>query len=228
MANKEQQMDELDKMNNVLSTGEQWIEKNGKKLTFIVLAVILVVAGFLMVKQFYFAPMEEEAQNAMFKGEFYFEQDNFEVALNGNEADFIGFKAIADEYSGTKAGNLANAYAGICAYNLGNNEEALEYLEAYDGNEPLLYPNIIAMIGNCYANMGDYNKAMKNFTKAAEEASNPVISPLFLVKAATVAEKTEDYAKAVELYQEIKDKYENSVIGQDIDKYIERAKSQIK
>ena len=127
MANKEQQMDELDKMNNVLSTGEQWIEKNGKKLTFIVLAVILAVAGFLMVKQFYFAPMEEEAQNAMFKGEFYFEQDNFEVALNGNEADFIGFKAIADEYSGTKAGNLANAYAVICAYNLGNNDEALEY-----------------------------------------------------------------------------------------------------
>jgi tetratricopeptide (TPR) repeat protein len=84
------------------------------------------------------------------------------------------------------------------------------------------------MIGNCYANMGDYDKAMKNFTKAAEEASNPVISPLFLVKAATVAEKTEDYAKAVELYQEIKDKYENSVIGQDIDKYIERAKSQVK
>ena len=194
----------------------------------IVLAVILAVAGFLMVKQFYFAPMEEEAQNAMFKGEFYFEQDNFEVALNGNEADFIGFKAIADEYSGTKAGNLANAYAGICAYNLGNNDEALEYLEAYDGNEPLLYPNVLAMIGNCYANMGDYDKAMKNFTKAAEEASNPVISPLFLVKAATVAEKTEDYAKAVELYQEIKDKYENSVIGQDIDKYIERAKSQVK
>lgn len=228
MANKEQQMDELDKMNNVLSTGEQWIEKNGKKLTVIVLAVILVVAGYLMVKQFYLAPMEEEAQNAMFKGEFYFEQDNFEVALNGNEADFIGFKAIAEEYSATKAGNLANAYAGICAYNLGNNEEALEYLEAYDGSEPLLYPNVIAMIGNCYANMGDYDKAMKNFTKAAEEASNPVISPLFLVKAATVAEKTEDFAKAVELYQEIKDKYENSVIGQDIDKYIERAKSQIK
>ena len=225
---KEQHMDELDKMNNVLSTGEQWIEKNGKKLTTIVIIAILVVAGFLMLKQFYFAPMEEEAQNAMYKGEFYFEQDNFEVALNGNEADFIGFKAIADEYSGTKAGNLANAYAGICAYNLGNNEEALEYLEAYDGDEPLLYPNIIAMIGNCYANMGDYDKAIKNFVEAAEEASNPVISPLFLVKAATVAEKTGDNAKALEFYQEIKDKYENSVIGQDIDKYIEKVNAQLK
>ncbi|MBR4119715.1 MAG: tetratricopeptide repeat protein [Bacteroidales bacterium] len=225
---KEQQMDELDKMNNVLSTGEQWIEKNGKKLTTIVIIAILVVAGFLMLKQFYFAPMEDEAQNAMYKGEFYFEQDNFEVALNGNEADFIGFKAIADEYSGTKAGNLANAYAGICAYNLGNNEEALEYLEAYDGDEPLLYPNIIAMIGNCYANMGDYNKAIEKFVAAADEASNSVISPLFLVKAATVAEKAGDNAKALEFYQEIKDKYENSVIGQDIDKYIEKANAQVK
>ena len=228
MANKEQKMDELDKMNNVLSSGEQWIEKNGKKITAAVLVVILAVVGILLVKQFYLAPLEEEAQNAMFKGEFYFEQDNFEVALNGDEADFIGFKAVADEYSGTKAGNLANAYAGICAYNLGNNEEALEYLEAYDGNEPLLYPNIIAMIGNCYANMGDYNKAMKKFVEAAEEASNSVISPLFLIKAATVAEKVEDFDKAVELYQEVKDKYENSVMGQDIDKFIERAKAQIK
>ncbi|MBE6299293.1 MAG: tetratricopeptide repeat protein [Bacteroidales bacterium] len=225
---KEQQMDELDKMNNVLSTGEQWIEKNGKKLTTIVIIAILVVAGFLMLKQFYFAPMEEEAQNAMYKGEIYFEQDNFEVALNGNEADFIGFKAIADEYSGTKAGNLANAYAGICAYNLGNNEEALEYFEAYDGGEALLYPNIIAMIGNCYANMGDYDKAISNFVKAADEASNSVISPLFLVKAATVAEKLGDNAQALEFYQEIKDKYENSVIGQDIDKYIERTEAQVK
>ena len=228
MANKEQKMDELDKMNNVLSSGEQWIEKNGKKLTAAVLVVILAVIGILLVKQFYLAPLEEEAQNAMFKGEFYFEQDNFEVALNGDEADFIGFKAIADEYSCTKAGNLANAYAGICAYNLGNNEEALEYLEAYDGDEALLYPNIIAMIGNCYANMGDYNKAMKKFVEAAEEASNSVISPLFLIKAATVAEKVEDFEKAVELYQEVKDKYENSVMGQDIDKFIERAKAQIK
>mgnify|MGYP003421615779 CR=1 FL=1 len=84
------------------------------------------------------------------------------------------------------------------------------------------------MIGNCYANMGDYDKAIKNFVEAAEEASNPVISPLFLVKAATVAEKTGDNAKALEFYQEIKDKYENSVIGQDIDKYIEKVNAQLK
>ncbi|MBR5240716.1 MAG: tetratricopeptide repeat protein [Muribaculaceae bacterium] len=228
MAKKEQQVDELDKMNNILSSGEQWIEKNRKKLTITLFIVILGALGFLLVKEFYLEPKEKEAQKEMFKGEAYFEQENFEVALNGNEADYIGFAAIADEYSGTTSGNLANAYAGICAYNLGNNEEALEYLEAYDGDEALLYPNIIAMIGNCYANMGEYEKALEKFVDAAEVASNPVTSPLFLIKAATIAEKTEDYAKAVELYQEIKDKYENSAMGQDIDKYIERANAQMK
>ena len=138
MANKEQKMDELDKMNNVLSSGEQWIENNGKKLTAAVLVVILAVIGILLVKQFYLAPLEEEAQNAMFKGEFYFEQDNFEVALNGDEADFIGFKAVADEYSGTKAGNLANAYAGLCAYNPQNDNLCAHYARRWCGN--VIYP----------------------------------------------------------------------------------------
>ena len=72
------------------------------------------------------------------------------------------------------------------------------------------------------------NKAIEKFVAAADEASNSVISPLFLVKAATVAEKAGDNAKALEFYQEIKDKYENSVIGQDIDKYIEKANAQVK
>lgn len=228
MADNEKKMDELDKMNSVLTSGEQWIEKNRKNLLTIVGIIIVVVAGFFLAKQYYFTPLEIEAQEEMFKGEFYFEADSFEVALNGNGADFIGFKAVADEYSGTKAGNLANAYAGICAYNLGNNEEAYEYLSSYDGNEPLLYPNIIAMMGNCKANMGELDEALNLLKKAADEASNEVASPIFLVQAANIAAKQEDFAKAVELYQEIKDKYPNSFAAQDIDKYIEKAKMQIK
>ena len=228
MANNEKQMDELDKMNSVLSTTEQWIEQNRKAILIVVAAAIIVVAGFLSIRQFYFIPQETKAQEEMYKGEFYFEQDSYDVALNGNGADFIGFKAVADEYSGTDAGNLANAYAGICAYNLGNNEEALEYLKAYSGSDALFYPNVLAMIGNCYANMGNYDEAMAAFVKAAKKASNELTSPIFLKKAAVIAEKEGDFAKAIELYQEIKDKYENSVIGQDIDKYIERTEAQVK
>ncbi|MBQ8045686.1 MAG: hypothetical protein IJ269_04970, partial [Bacteroidales bacterium] len=59
-------------------------------------------------------------------------------------------------------------------------------------------------------------------------ASNSLLTPIFLKKAAIIAEKTGDYSKAVSFYEEIKSKYENTMTGYDIDRYIERAKSQIK
>ena len=160
----------------------------------------------------------------MYKGEIYLERDSFNLALNGDGGDYLGFKAIADKYSNTTAGNLAKAYAGICCYNLGNNEEALEYFKKYDGDDDIFATNITGMIGNCYANMGEYDLAIKNFVKAADKADNELTSPIFLKKAAVVAEKKGDYAKAIKFYEEIKDDYSNSYIGRDIDKYIERAK----
>lgn len=222
-SNKGQQ-DGADKMNSVLSSTERWIEDNQKVIITVVLIAIVVVAGFLALRHFYFVPREAKAQAEMYKGEMYLERDSFNLALNGNGADYIGFKAIADEYSHTEAGNLATAYAGICYYNMGNNEEALKYFKDYSGDDMIFAPNIIAMMGNCYANLGKYDEAIESFMSAAKKSDNELTTPVFIKKAAVVAEKKGDYSKAVELYQEIKDKYENSFVGRDIDKYIERAK----
>ena len=221
-------MKELDKVNEVLSSSEQFVEKYQKPLLVTVLIIILVVAGFLSVRHFYFQPREVKAQAAMYKGEIYFAKDSFELALKGNGADFVGFEAIADDYSSTKAGNLAAAYAGICYYNLGKDAEALAYLKKFDGDDAFLSPNIEAMIGNCYANMDQYDDAIKAFEKAAKKADNEMASPIFLQKAATVAEKMGNYKKALDFYQKIKDEYSQSMIGRDIDKYIERAKAHVK
>ena len=124
MSKEKLERDELDKVNEVLSSSEQFVEKYQKPLLVTVLIIILVVAGFLSVRHFYFQPREVKAQAAMYKGEIYFAKDSFELALKGNGADFVGFEAIADDYSSTKAGNLAAAYAGICYYNLGKDAEA--------------------------------------------------------------------------------------------------------
>ena len=104
----------------------------------------------------------------------------------------------------------------------------MTYLKKFDGDDVFLSPNIEAMIGNCYANMDQYDDAIKAFERAAKKAENEMASPVFLQKAAIVAEKTGDYKKALDFYQKIKDKYSQSMIGRDIDKYIERAKAQIK
>ena len=79
-----------------------------------VVAVIIIVAGIVMYKNLYAEPREEKsAQAALFKGQEYFEADLYEQALNGDSIGFAGFAKIADEYSGTKAANLAKAYMGI-------------------------------------------------------------------------------------------------------------------
>ena len=58
--------------------------------------------------------------------------NDYEHALKGDSLGYTGFLAIADEYSSTKAGNLAELYAGMSYAQMGNYEEAVKYLQNYD------------------------------------------------------------------------------------------------
>ena len=214
MTQKQNTPDEVDKMNEVLSSSEQFIEKNQKGISIVILVVVIAVGAWLGLRHFYFEPREATAYAEMFKGEFYLDADSFALALNGNGADYIGFEAIANEYSHTDAGNLAAAYAGICYFNLGNNDEALNYFKKFKADDKFVSPNVLGMIGNCYANMDQTADAI-------------LFSPFYLQKAATIAEATGDYNKALALYNQIKNDYATSSIARDIDKYIERAQAKL-
>ena len=48
----------------------------------------------------------------MFIAELYFQDNDYDKALNG-DGQYSGFLTIAESYSSTKSGNLANYYA-IC------------------------------------------------------------------------------------------------------------------
>ena len=109
-----------------LSQSEAFLIKNKKAIIGAVVAVIIIVAGIVMYKNLYAEPREEKAQAALFKGQEYFEADLYEQALNGDSIGFAGFAKIADEYSGTKAANLAKAYMGICYAHLGQYEAAVK------------------------------------------------------------------------------------------------------
>ena len=107
MSHEKKELDELDKVNAALSSSEQFIQQYQKPILLGLLAIVIIVSAIIGVRHFYVLPRENKAQAEMYKGVFYFEKDSFQLALQGNGADFIGFKAIADEYSSTKAGNLA-------------------------------------------------------------------------------------------------------------------------
>ena len=209
MATKEKDTNKELEVEEIVSKSEQFIENNSKKIIYGIIAVALVVGAVLGIKHGYLVPQEKKAAAAMFKG--------------GNGADYEGFEAIIDQYGSTDAGNLAKAYAGICYYKMGDTQKAIDLLKSFSGKDQMVSPAVTGLIGDCYVNMGNTKEGISYFEKAAKEADNEVISPIYLKKAGIAYENLKEYDKAVKAYTTIKDKYYTSMEASDIDKYITRA-----
>ncbi len=220
MATKEKETVEVEEL---VSKSELFIENNSKKIMLGILALAVIVGAFFGYRHGYLIPLQKKASVALFKGEQYFAKDSFQLALNGNGADYEGFEAIIDQYGNTKPGNLAKAYAGICYAKLGQYDQALENLKSFDASDDMISPAIIGLIGDCYVNMDNAKEGVTYFEKAANAADNEVISPIYLKKAGIAYESMQQYNDAVKVYTQIKEKYFNSMEAADIDKYIARA-----
>ena len=223
MAEQKNQNEHLN-VEDALTQSEAFLIKYKNAIIGSVVAVIIIVAGFIMYKNLYAEPREEKAQAALFKGQEYFEQDAFEQALNGDSIGYTGFLKVADDYSGTKAANLAKAYAGICYAQLGKYDEAVKMLDSFNGKDQMVAPAILGAAGNCYAQLGQLDKAASTLLSAADKADNNTLSPIFLIQAGEILVKQGKYDDAVNAYTKIKDKYFQSYQAMDIDKYIEQAK----
>lgn len=223
MAEQKNQNEHLN-VEDALTQSEAFLVKYKNAIIGGVVAVIIIVAGFIMYKNLYAEPREEKAQAALFKGQEYFEQDAYEQALNGDSIGYVGFLKVADEYSGTKAANLAKAYAGICYAQLGKYDEAVKMLDGFNGSDQMVAPAILGATGNCYAQLGQLDKAASTLLSAADKADNNSLSPIFLMQAGEILVKQGKYDDAVNAYTKIKDKYFQSYQAMDIDKYIEQAK----
>ena len=223
MAEQKNQNEHLN-VEDALTQSEAFLIKYKNAIIGGVVAGIIIVAGFIMYKNLYAEPREEKAQAALFKGQEYFEQDAFEQALNGDSIGYTGFLKVADDYSGTKAANLAKAYAGICYAQLGKYEEAVKMLDSFNGKDQMVAPAILGAAGNCYAQLGQLDKAASTLLSAADKADNNTLSPIFLIQAGEILVKQGKYDDAVNAYTKIKDKYFQSYQAMDIDKYIEQAK----
>ena len=210
-------------MEETISNSEAFLIKNKNLLLGAVIALVVIVGGYMAYTNFVSEPEELKASEAIFKGEKYFGVDNYEAALNGDSLGYAGFVKLADEFSGTKAGNLANAYAGICYAQLGKYEDAEKYLSKFDGDDLLVAPAVLGTLGNCYAQMGQLDKAAETLIKAAKRANSVSLSPIYLIQAGQILEKQGKNSEAVEAYKTVKKDYANSYQAMDIDKYIERA-----
>ena len=215
---------------NALSQKEAVFLKHKKAISAAIVVVILIIAGVLSYETYISGPREQEASTALAKGQDYFANQQFELALKGDSTGYKGFLNIASDYSSTDAGNLANLYAGLCYANLDKWNDAVKYLEKYSAaDDEMVSPAATAALGNAYAHVKQLDKAVEYLKKAASMAdgeaegnANNSLSPTFLIQAGEILESQNKKDEALKIYQDIKKKYVNSPVYGEIDKYIER------
>ena len=223
MANTTNQQQAAPTMEQSLNQSEAFFLKYKKAIIGAVIALVVIVAGIVLYKTYVSGPREVKASTAIAKGQEYFQAANYEMALNGDSVNFKGFAKLADEYSSTAAGNLANLYAGLCYAKLDKWEDAVKYLEKYDAaDDQMISPAAEGALGNAYAHLNQLDKAVSHLKKAAEKADNNSLSPTFLIQAGEILESQGKNDEALKLYQTVKEKYFNSMAYQTIDGYIER------
>ena len=215
-------------LDETASKTEAWVEKNQKIIFGIVGAIALVTVSYLLYQKFVVEPKEDEGANAMFVAQQNFQKavdgdtakdSLFNLALKGSEGQF-GFKDIADKFSGTAAGNLANYYAGIAYLNTGKYAEAISSLESFSSDDVMLSTLAVGAIGDAYSQKNDAKKALEYYIKASEMNVNELTTPRYLLKAAQLELAANNKADALKHLTQIKEKYESAPEAQSVDALI--------
>ena len=212
------------KLDETASMTEDWVAKNQKIIIGLVAAAAIITIGYLAYQRFIAAPKQEDAANEMFLAQQNFQKATdgvasdslYKLSLNGSEGKF-GFLKIADEYSGTDAGNLANYYAGIAYLNTGKYTEAIDYLKKFKSKDIVLGALAEGAIGDAYSQKNQAKEALDSYVKEANMNKNDFTTPRFLLKAGKTALALGNKSDALKYFTDIKDNYDGSPEGASID-----------
>ena len=158
-------------MEDALNQKEAVFLKHKKTISIAIIVVIIIVAGVLCYNTYISGPREQEASTALAKGQEYFANGQYDIALKGDSTGYRGFINIVSDYGSTDAGNLANLYTGLCYANLDKWNDAIKYLEKYSpADDEMISPAAVAALGNAYAHVKQLDKAVECLKKAASMA----------------------------------------------------------
>ena len=208
----------LEEVNESLTGAAHRIEENKKYIYYalgVIAVVVLLALGYIYGIR---NPNLQKAKDGIAKADMAFMQRDTVNALKEYEKVF-------DTYS-NKPAERAAFNAAIILYQQGKNKEAAAYLEKYDPHGNMVGPASQSLLGDCYVNMKQYDKAIAAFERAIKlSGENVFYTPTFMIKKATVLHEQKKYADEAAIYQVIKDKYyEYTQAYQfNVDKYLERA-----
>ncbi|MBQ9556582.1 MAG: tetratricopeptide repeat protein [Muribaculaceae bacterium] len=220
MAKKQEQgaRTTLEEVNDSLSTAAQRIEDNKKYINWALIAIaaiVLLAVGYIYGFR---NPNIEKAKDQIGQADLELLQGNDSLALQD-------YEKVAAAFS-NKPAERAHLNAAILLYQKGEYEKAVKHLEDYSPDGNLIGPASQSLLGDCYVNLKQYDKAISAYDKAISLAGdNEAYTPAFMIKKATVLHEQQKYADEAAIYQSIMDKY--PVYGQQngfsVEKYLERA-----
>ena len=191
-----------------LAESEDFVRRNRNLLLGILVAVVVVVAGAFGYN-YWHTEQNVQGENAMFKAVDYWEADSLNKAMKG-DGKHPGLAKVASEYSGTKAGNLANFYAGVASLKEGKFQEAYNYLDKFSSSDYLVQSRAYSLMGDAKLELNQPKEAAELYAKAADHNENPLFSPGYVLKQGIALEAAKDNAGALKAYDRILDNYGTS------------------
>lgn len=207
----------------------QFWSKNGRILTIALVALVLIIGGYLAYNSMIKKPNQQKAEEAIFKAEEYYRADSLDKALNGDGLN-LGLLKIIDRYGNSPAGNRAHFMAASIYLKKGDFKNAIKHLEDFSTDAPQIQARAYGLQGDAWSELGFttnnngnkdkaagfYQKAADAFPKDEENASE------YLHRAAQLYESMGKNKDAIDLYKKIKEKYPATQRGFEADKYLGR------
>jgi tetratricopeptide (TPR) repeat protein len=197
-------------------------ERYGKQASYVLLAIVVLVGGYVGYRKWVAEPNEKQAVAAMFRAEQYYQMDSARLALNGDNINY-GFLKVIARYSSTRAANLASFYAGSCYLKLGDFNNAIKYLKDFSTSVQILQERDYGLLGDAYSELNRKEEAAEQYKKAGTYfEKDELLSPEYLFRSGYLYESMGKTQEAISMYKMIKDKYPQSQRGVEIDKYLAR------
>ena len=225
--NKPQETNYEEVVTETVGKTEQFFENNKKLITWVLVALIVIVGGYFANKYLVAQPRAEKASAEMFAAIQNFGAEEWQVALDG-DGNYAGFLEVIENYGSTPQGSLAAHYAGICYLKLGDKESALAYLQKYDATSgapaEIVNAQNLGLQADLIADGGDMAKAAALYRKAVKASENSLTAPYYLKKLGLAEEALGNKAAALAAFLKIADEYNTALEARDIDLYIGRLK----
>ena len=217
----------LDALDAGANRTEDWVRKNQKPIIITLIAIAVVGLGYLLYQQFVKAPNEKNAANELFFAQQVFDEameatdakakdSLFRVSIKGGGGKY-GFEQIVQNYSGTKAANLAEYSMGMAYMRLGDYTNAINHLKQFDASDDIFGALAYGNIGDAYLQQKNPAEALNYYVKAFEYSKNDFITPIYLKKAGIVATLQGKKDDALKYYERIKDEFPTSEEARTVD-----------